>query len=206
MTDTFGLLFGAILRVFLTRRMLLLENLALRQQLAALKRRDARPRLAVFDKLFWVMARRFWSGWKQELIVVNPETVVQWHRAGFRLYWKLISKVRRPIGRRKCVRLPTPPPLGWSARRPLLLLHAPEGTRLVGFDNAHDVPARGSRFKRRKEGADHWHRTDKDPGRPYEFKDAETLINDFFDEVERVLRDRGIGLRVTRTEVSRRSK
>src|SRR6266576_915411 len=101
MTDTFGLLFGAILRLFLTRRMLLLENLALRQQLAALKRRDARPRLAVFDKLFWVMARRFWSGWKQALIVVNPETVVQWHRAGFRLYWKLISKVRRPIGRRQ---------------------------------------------------------------------------------------------------------
>ena len=101
MTDTFGLLFGAILRVFLTRRMLLLENLALRQQLAALKRRHARPRLAVFDKLFWVMARRFWSGWKQALIVVNPETVVQWHRAGFRLYWKLISKVRRPIGRRQ---------------------------------------------------------------------------------------------------------
>ena len=101
MTDTFGLLFGAILRVFLTRRMLLLENLALRQQLAALKRRHARPRLAVFDKLFWVMARRFWSGWKQALIVVNPETVVQSHRAGFRLYWKLISKVRRPIGRKQ---------------------------------------------------------------------------------------------------------
>src|SRR5467141_201724 len=101
MTDAFGLLFGAILRVFLTRRMLLLENLALRQQLAALKRKHARPRLAVFDKLFWVMARRFWSGWKQALIVVNPETVVQSHRAGFRLYWKLISKVRRPIGRRQ---------------------------------------------------------------------------------------------------------
>src|SRR6267143_4470998 len=101
MTDTFGLLFGAILRVFLTRRMLLLENLALRQQPAALKRKHAGPRLAVFDKLFWVMARRFWSGWKQALIVVNPETVVQSHRAGFRLYWKLISKVRRPIGRRQ---------------------------------------------------------------------------------------------------------
>jgi hypothetical protein len=85
-------------------------------------------------------------------------------------------------------------------------LHAPNGTRLVGFDNAHDVPARGSRFKRRDKKADHWHRTEKDPGRPYEFRDAETLIDDFFDEVERVLRDRGIGLRVTGTEVSRRSK
>ena len=85
-------------------------------------------------------------------------------------------------------------------------LHAPDGTRLVGFDNAHDVPARGSRFKRRGKSTDHWHRTEKDPGRPYEFKDAETLIDDFFDEVERVLRDRGIGLRVTGTEASRRSK
>src|SRR6266852_5404863 len=101
MTDTFRLLFDTILRLFHARRSLLLENLALRQQLAALKRRRPRPRLIVFDKLFWVLARRFWPGWKQALIVVTPETVVGWHRAGFRLYWKLISKVRRPIGRRQ---------------------------------------------------------------------------------------------------------
>ena len=101
MTDTFRLLLGTILRLFCARRSLLLENLALRQQLAALKRRRPRPRLAVFDKVFWVLARRFWSGWKQALIVVTPETVVRWHQAGFRLYWKLISKVRRPIGRRQ---------------------------------------------------------------------------------------------------------
>ena len=85
-------------------------------------------------------------------------------------------------------------------------LHAPGGTRLVGFDNAHDVPARGSAFKRPADATDHWHRTEKDPGRPYRFKDAETLIEDFFDEVERVLRERGVGLRVTKTEASRRSK
>ena len=85
-------------------------------------------------------------------------------------------------------------------------LHAPGGTRLVGFDNAHDVPVKGSRFKRRGETTDYWHRTEDDPGRPYRFKDAETLIEDFFDEVERVLRDRGVGLEVTRTESSQRSK
>src|SRR5882762_9069458 len=84
-------------------------------------------------------------------------------------------------------------------------LHAPDGTRLVGFDNAHDVPAKGSRFKHRGETTDHWHRTEDDPGRPYRFKDAETLIEDFFNEVERVLHDRGVGLEVTRTESSRRS-
>lgn len=63
-------------------------------------------------------------------------------------------------------------------------LHAPGGKRLVGFDNAHNVPATGSRFKRRGRAGDHWHRTEKDLGRPYAFKDAETLIEDFFNEVE----------------------
>lgn len=82
-------------------------------------------------------------------------------------------------------------------------LHAPDGARLVGFDNAHNVPARGSRFKRRGKAVDHWHRTGKDPGRPYVFKDAETLIDDFFDEVERVLRERGVGLRVIGEESER---
>ena len=56
---------------------------------------------AQVNKLFWVTASRFWSGWKEALIVVRPETVVGWHRAGFRMYWKLISKVRRQVGRRQ---------------------------------------------------------------------------------------------------------
>lgn len=85
-------------------------------------------------------------------------------------------------------------------------LHTPDGTRLVGFDNAHGVPAAGSRRKRRPAAHDHWHRTEEDPGRPYAFKDAETLIDDFFDEVERVLGERGIGTTVIRVEESRRSK
>ena len=85
-------------------------------------------------------------------------------------------------------------------------LHAPDGTRLIGFDNAHNVPSRGARFKRLGDAIDHWHRTDKDLGRPYVFKDAETLIEDFFDEVERVLAERGIGLRVIAAEESERSK
>jgi putative transposase len=93
--------FGALARTFHSRRSIVLENIALRQQLAVLKRRRPRPRLDLLDKLFWVAARRFWSGWKQALIVVTPETVVRWHRAGFRLYWKLISRVRTCVGRRQ---------------------------------------------------------------------------------------------------------
>jgi len=85
-------------------------------------------------------------------------------------------------------------------------LHAPDGTRLVGFDNAHGVSATGGRFKRKPPASDHWHRTETDPGRPYQFKNAETLIDDFFGEVERVLDERGIGTIVVEVEETRRSK
>lgn len=87
-----------------------------------------------------------------------------------------------------------------------LTLHSPEGARLIGFDNAHDVPPRGSRFKRRGKATDHWHRTKKDSGRPYAFRNTQRLLDDFFDEVESALRERGVSLRVTKDEESGRSK
>src|SRR5260370_24913362 len=93
-----GLCFVMLVRLFRGRRSLLIENLALRQQLVALKRRHPRPGLSLFDKLFWVIARRGWSSWKQSLIIVTPETGVRWHRAGFLMYWRLISKGRRQVG------------------------------------------------------------------------------------------------------------
>src|ERR1700758_697039 len=98
MVDAIRLFVGAILRL---HRRLLLENLALRQQLAVLKRKHARPRLAALDKLFWVLVRRFWSEWKQALLLVGPETVVRWHRSGFAMYWRAISRSRRIVGRRR---------------------------------------------------------------------------------------------------------
>jgi hypothetical protein len=66
----------------------MLENLVLRQQLAVLKQRNPRPRLRSIDKVFWVGIKRFWSEWKNPLVIVTPETVVRWHRAGFRQYWR----------------------------------------------------------------------------------------------------------------------
>jgi hypothetical protein len=58
---------------------------------------------------------------------------------------------------------------------------------LIGFDNAHGVAAAGSRFNKRQATTDHWHRDGSDPGRPYPFKDAASLIEDFLNEVKRVL-------------------
>jgi len=96
------LLLVPVIRFFSSRRDLLLENLALRQQLGVLKRRHSHPRLAVTDRVFWVILRRFWYGWRQALILVQPERVVRWHRAGFRLYWTWLSRHRVRAGR-KCV-------------------------------------------------------------------------------------------------------
>src|SRR5215468_246449 len=92
---------GTLVRFLRSRHSLLLENLALRQQLVVLKRRHPRPKLDLSDKLFWLLVRRCWSGWKQALLVVTPETVIRWHRAGFRWYWRMISKTKKPIGRRQ---------------------------------------------------------------------------------------------------------
>src|SRR5260221_14275206 len=97
----FRLLLGLLWRSFSSRRDLVLENLALRQQLLALQRRKPRPRLARLDRLFWVAAKRLWPKWKQALVIVTPETVVRWHRAGFRLYWNWISRHRTVFGRKR---------------------------------------------------------------------------------------------------------
>jgi len=83
-----------------SRRDLVLENLALRQQLAALTFKHSRPRLTGTDRIFWILLRRFWTGWKDALVFVQPGTVIRWHRAGFELYWKWISRKHAVVGRK----------------------------------------------------------------------------------------------------------
>jgi putative transposase len=85
----------AAIRVFLRSRSdTALEVLALRQQVAVLKRKRPRPPLNSSDRLFWTALRCFWSRWADVLVIVKPETVVGWHRAGFRLYWRWRSRPR----------------------------------------------------------------------------------------------------------------
>ena len=78
-----------------TQRELALENLALRQQVAVWKVRQPRPQLTATDRLFWVVLSRLWKNWRSSLQVVRPETVVRWHRQGFRRYWAWKSRHRR---------------------------------------------------------------------------------------------------------------
>jgi hypothetical protein len=97
MFDLIRLWFGAVLSIFRNRRSLMLENLALRQQLATLKRKHPRPKLGPLDKLFWVLARR-WSQWKEALFLVLPETVVRWHQAGFKLLGHALQSAKTSRG------------------------------------------------------------------------------------------------------------
>jgi putative transposase len=75
-------------------RELVLENLALRQQLTAMKRANSRPHLQARNRLFWVYLRRMWTNWRTALVLVRPETVVGWHRTWLRRRWTQRSTPR----------------------------------------------------------------------------------------------------------------
>ncbi len=77
---------------------LVLENLALRQQVAALARKQPKAVLDDCDRGFWVALRSRWSGWTSRLIIVKPATVIDWHRRRFRRHWTKISRAK-PRGR-----------------------------------------------------------------------------------------------------------
>jgi putative transposase len=77
-----------LVSLFQTSAQLRLENLALRQQLAVLRRSaPKRLKLTPADRIFWIWLRRVWADWKSALLIVPAETVVAWHRKGFRLFW-----------------------------------------------------------------------------------------------------------------------
>jgi hypothetical protein len=145
-------------RFFRSRRDLLLENLALRQQLEVLQRRRPQPRFGISDRIFWVILRRLWPGWKRALVLVQPETVVCWHRAGFKLYWTWLSRHRVHVGR-KCVsrelrelifRMVTENPT-WGALR----IHGE--LKMLGFDISERTVLRWMRkAPRNLEAAKRW--------------------------------------------------
>ncbi len=62
------------------------ENLALRQQLAIFEQSGKRPKLRPRDRAFWAVLSRLWADWRSALVIVEPDTVVRWHRQGIRLY------------------------------------------------------------------------------------------------------------------------
>ena len=91
------LVFGAARSLLCGRRDLVLENLLLRQQLAVVLRTHPHPRLRRRDNVFWLVVRRLCRDWRRQLVLVQPETVIRWHRQGWRPFWWW--KSGRPAGR-----------------------------------------------------------------------------------------------------------
>jgi hypothetical protein len=91
----FELLLRTLLAAFLSRQSILLENAALRHQIEVLQRNSTRPTLRWRDRAIWDLLSCIWTDWRKSLFIVQPETVIRWHRQGFRLYWKWLSRPRR---------------------------------------------------------------------------------------------------------------
>jgi putative transposase len=88
---------AVVARRFRSRAVLELENLALHHQLRVLRhQRPGRPRLFAIDRLLWVWLYRIWPRCLDTMVLVKPATVVQWHRQGFRLFWRWRSRTGRP--------------------------------------------------------------------------------------------------------------
>jgi hypothetical protein len=85
-------LFRTLISALQSQRALAVENLALRHQLSVLQRTAKKPRLRGQDRLLWVLLSRVWTGWREILTIVQPETVIRWHREGYRLYWRWKSR------------------------------------------------------------------------------------------------------------------
>ena len=79
-------LFLVIFRPSKKQSDLVLENLALRQQLSIYRHTIKRPKIRNRDRIFWVFISRLWKGWKNALIVVKPETVIRWHKSGLNYF------------------------------------------------------------------------------------------------------------------------
>ena len=88
MHELLRILLLMLARLFRERHDLLVENLLLRHQLHVALRSRPRPDLKSRDRFFWLVVRSLYPDWKQHLILVRPETVVRWHRQGWRLYWR----------------------------------------------------------------------------------------------------------------------
>ena len=111
-------LLATLSSIFRSRAALELENLALRHQIGVLRRAATkRLKLTSADRLLWICLSRLWRGWRSALTIVKPETVIAWHRAGFRLFWTwkvrcgqsgrpIISPEVRALIRKMCMENP----------------------------------------------------------------------------------------------------
>jgi putative transposase len=148
-------LFQLLRGLLVPRLSMVTENLALRQQLLVLHRSSKRPRLRHRDRLFWIALSKLWRDWRSNLVIVKPETVIKWHRQGFKCYWRWKSRSGR-VGRprieqevRVLIRRMSRENPTWGVPRIQAELH------LLGYELAESTVAK-YRVRRRKPPSQAW--------------------------------------------------
>jgi len=86
-----------------SRQQLLLEILLLKQQLIVLLRHAPKPKFKNSDRLLFAWLSQSCQNWKNFIIIVKPETVIKWHKAGFKIFWKWKSRLRTEIRRKDLI-------------------------------------------------------------------------------------------------------
>lgn len=94
MGDWVRIVAWSVVSALKSRRDVALENVALRHHLMVLQQQSGRPRLKDRDRFFWISPKRLWPNWRSPLFLVQPATVVKWHRRGFRAYWRWKSRTK----------------------------------------------------------------------------------------------------------------
>jgi putative transposase len=123
MLNTVLIPFRTIFLVLGGYEQVVLENLALREQLGIFQRSVPRPTIRRQDRLFWVWLQRVWKQWRSALVIVQPETVLDWQRRRFKRQWRQLSR-RQNYGRPrtgadvgKLVKMMAETNVGWGAPR-----------------------------------------------------------------------------------------
>ncbi len=87
--------------LFKSKKELILENISLRQQLSIYQIKKISPKLTNVDRLFWIALKQVWEKWRDHLIIVKPETVIDWQRKRFKKHWTKICSQKRKSGRKR---------------------------------------------------------------------------------------------------------
>jgi len=99
LTEILIILTTLLKTIFKSRNDLIIENLALRQQLSTYKAKKIKPIIKERDRSFWIALKNSWSTWADTLIIVKPETVIHWQKRLFKRHWTKISSKNKRCGR-----------------------------------------------------------------------------------------------------------
>jgi len=100
LSEFLAILINIFKTVYKSKNDIIIENLVLKQQLATYTSRKKKPIIKERDRAFWIALKKSWSKWTDLLVIVKPETVIDWQRRRFKKHWTKISSKNKKSGRK----------------------------------------------------------------------------------------------------------